>query len=403
MTLYGVIQVGRLSLREDDSLDFQLQGDGNTTTFTLNGQESVDRLGYALVQKRMDDLVGLSGQMLPVSFSHKSELNGFYRVRDVGGTVRKWSEQSAAIVPWSMTMERIGYTNEINIESRLSGPITRVNDHSATGKRWHAPAGSHYAYSAGSTTPLFVTRASSDGAMTVYHTLGSLVNPRWGTTVTTYGNGRCRFLDSSGVERSALQVPVSPTGWTLTNGIVRVQVNPATGVFEISAWTGGAWQVKGWELFHSTGPAVTLGVPDVVSVLRNDYECGVVRIVKALNPGRVFVDFVVRRGSRFVEIYVQHQFGTTLKIVRSTPEASTASTGYLRATAADAQGNRFVVGSARSFTADNVNGGISKTATPTLDAFVGVEVAAPATGDAAADLFQQYLGSPAELVQGVKY
>jgi hypothetical protein len=130
---------------------------------------------------------------------------------------------------------------------------------------------------------------------------------------------------------------------------------------------------------------------------------GTVRIVKTLSPGRVTVDFTLRRGSRFLEIYVQHLFGTTLKLVRSAVEASSASTGYIKATAADGAGNKFVLGSARSFTADNVNGGISKTTTPTLDAFVGVEIAAAPTGDAAVDLFQQYLGSPAELVQGVKF
>lgn len=400
---FGVIQVGRLALREDDGLDFNVGQDGRTATFTMNGQESVDRIGYPLANKRLDDILGLNGAMLPVTFTDKSELNGFYRVLTTSGRMVKWEEQSKTIVPWSISLERLGYPNEVNVESRLSGPVTRTNDHAATGKRWHAPPVAHTAYAADSTVPSTLTRTNADGAMTVYFNLGATVNPRWAATVANYQLGRVRFQDSDGVERSALQAPLSPTGWTLSNGLVRVQVNAATGVFEISAWTAGAWRMKGWELFHSVGPAVTLGVPNAITLLRNDYEMVVVRVVKALTPGRVTVDFTLRRGSRFVEIYVQHQLGTTLKLARSTVEASTNPTGYLRANAADADGNRFVVGSAKSFTADNVNGSISKAATPTLDAFVGVEIAAAPSGDAAVDLFQQYLGSPAEMLQGVRF
>ncbi len=99
---------------------------------------------------------------------------------------------------------------------------------------------------------------------------------------------------------------------------------------------------------------------------------------------------------------MQHQFGTTLKIVRSAVEASTASTGYIVATAADGASNKYILGSAKSFTADNTNGGISKAATPTLDAFIGVVVNGAGAGDIAADLFKQYLGAPSEFVQGVR-
>lgn len=401
-TKFGVITVGRLALREDDKIDFSINDDG-TPVLAVAGQESVDRLGFALTQARLDEVVALNGQFVPVSFTHKTELNGFYRVTSVSGTSQKWVPENKNVVPWTLNLERVGYTNDVNVESRLSGPVTRANDHSATGKRWHAPPVGHTAYAAGSTTPLFVNRTSSDGTVVTYYNLPNNINPRWASTIPNYQLGRCRFIDSDGIERTATQAPYAATGWTVTNGLVRLQVNAATGVFEVSAWTGGAWQMKGWELFYNTGPAVTLGVPNAISLIRNDFEILVLRAVRAINPGRVTVDFTLRRGSRFLEIYVQHQFGTTLKLVRSAVEASSASTGYIKATAADGAGNKYVLGSAKSFTADNVNGGISKTATAVLDAFVGVEIAAAPTGDAAVDLFQQYLGSPAELVQGVRY
>jgi hypothetical protein len=195
---------------------------------------------------------------------------------------------------------------------------------------------------------------------------------------------------------------MTPNGWAIDNGLVKLSINSTTGLFNISAYTGGAWQSKLWELFHSTGPAVSLGVPDYARVIRNDYEMVSVRVTKSLIPGRVTVDFSLRRGSRFVEIYVQHLFGTTLKLVRSTNEASSASTGYLTATSADGVGNKFVIGSAKTFTADNVAGGISKAATPVLDAFVGVQITGAPTGDTGLELLKQYLGTPSEMVQGVR-
>jgi hypothetical protein len=103
-----------------------------------------------------------------------------------------------------------------------------------------------------------------------------------------------------------------------------------------------------------------------------------VRLLYAMALGRFTVDLTLRRGSRFVELYVQGQTSSTLKAVLTTPEASTAGTGFVRVTANDANGNRAIVGSARTFTADTTNGGLSKASTTTLDAFLGV-IACPVT------------------------
>lgn len=397
---FGVMQVGRLALREDSAADLS-NGDFGPR-FNLAGQESMPRVSLLQLKQRVEDFLALQGTMQPIVFSDKPELNGFYWVESVSSTYDKWMPDNVGVLPWSMTVSQAGHSSNTDLESRLSGPVTRTNDHAAVGERWHAPPIGHNAWSAGSTVPTVVTRTGSDGAMTVYRGVAVDENPRWGASPIAYLAGRCRLVDQNGLERVATQFDLAAAGWEIHNGLVKVAVNAGTGLFNISAYTGGAWQSKLWELFHSTGPAVTLGVPDYATVLRNDYECVSVRITKSLAPGRVMVDFTLRRGSRFAEVYVQHQFGTTLKIVRNTTEASTASTGYIVATAADGASNKFILGSAKSFTADNVNGGISKAATPTLDAFIGVEVNGAGAGDIAADLFKQYLGVPSEFVQGVR-
>lgn len=397
---FGLIAMGRLTLREDSSVDVSRTDSG--PVLSLAGQESMPRVSLNELKQRVDDMIGLQGRMLPVTFSHKSELDGYYWVDTVTATYDKWMPDNVGVIPWSITLSAAGYAESTDLESRLSGPLTRANDHAATGERWHAPALGHKAYSAGSTAPSVLTRTGSDGAMTVYRNVTLGENPRWGSTPAGYLSGRVRLIDANSLERVSESIKLPATGWEVHNGIVKFSVNVTTGLLNISAWTGGAWQSKLWEVFHSTGPAVTLGVPDYVTVLRNDIEVVTVRLTKSLAIGRVTVDMTLRRGSRFVEIYIQHQFGTTLKIVRSAVEASTASTGYISATSVDGAGNKFVLGSAKTFTADNVNGGISKAATAVLDAFVGVVIGSAPAGDVAADLFKQYLGAPSEMVQGVR-
>ena len=400
MAPYGVMQAGRLPLREDATASLSV-ADGYAE-MAVQGQESFGRLTLNQLLARVDDIVGLKGQLLPFTFTQKPELNGFYQITEATADYTKWVPENVAVLPWSLKLRRYGYQGDMDLEARLAGPQTRANDHAAVGERWHAPNINHVGYAAGSTLPNVITRATTDGAMTVYRTLTVGVNPHWGTTATNALLGRVRLLDSLGRERVAVRADLAPTGWEVHNGLVRIQVNAGNGNLIISHWSGSAWQAKEFTVFHSTGPAVAMGVPDYLTVLRNDLECVAVRLVKSLSPGRITVDLVLRRGSRLTEVYVQHQFGTTLKVVRATAEATTASTGYLTATAADPNGHKFVIGSTRTFVADNVNGGLSKAATPVLDAFIALQPSGAATGDQAAQLFAQYLGAASETVQGVR-
>jgi hypothetical protein len=400
MAPYGVMQVGRLPLREDASAELT-PADG-FVEMTVQGQESFGRLTMVALRQRVDDLLALKGQLLPCTFTQKPELNGFYQVLDATSTWTAWVPEQVGVMPWALKLRRMGYAGDMDLEARLAGPQTKANDHAATGERWHAPNINHIGYAAGSTLPLVVSRATTDGAITVYRTLAVGVSPRWGTTAANALLGRVRFVDALGAERVATRADYGPTGWEVHNGLVRIQVNAANGNLIFSHWSGSAWQAKEFTVYHSTGPAVALGVPNYLTVLRNDLECVSVRLTTSLNPGRVTVDLTLRRGSRLVEVFVQHQFGTTLKLQRATAEATTAFTGYLRSTAADANGHRLVMGSTRTFTADNVNGGLSRAATPTLDAFVAIERSGAGTGDLAAQLWAQYLGAANETVKGVR-
>lgn len=366
------------------------------------------RVSMEQLQQREEDLMGLEGSLLPVSFSQKSELDGFYYIDAIAGSYDKWMPDNVGVMSWSMNLIRAGRTSDLDFESRLSGPVTRTNQHSIVGSRWVSPPVGHNVFSASSNAPLITVRETTEGNINVYRDLPVTGNPKWGSSPANYRLGRCRILDSDGLERTSNRSPLPASGWEINNGLIKI--DNASGTLRVSAWTDDAWRAKAydvtftpvWEGIYGPGVLQAVGVPDYCNIIRNEFECSVVRLTKSLGiPGRITIDILLRRGARFVEVYVQHEYGATLKIVRTTAEAATSATGYMIASAADVDGNKFVLGSAKTFTADAVNGGISKDDTSSLSAFIGVEVSTPPAGDTAAALLAQYIGAPIESVQGV--
>lgn len=397
-SLYGTVTLGRLPALFEQFEAKQSDGGGISLTVQASGVEGT--LSNAQVERLKDDLLGITGKLIPVVWSDKAFLNGFYTVSKVD--LSHWSYPGTAgpryvVATAGVELELGGYSNTADVESRLSGAQTRSNDFSGTGEIWHAPAIGHAGYTAGTASPSAVSRTGEDGAMTVYRGLTFGVNPRWGATTTTFPQGRVRFLDVNSEERSAAGVSLATTFWTLTNGLVRVQPRTSSGVLDISAYTGGAYHPKAWDVLIG---GVSITPVDGVDILQNDYDTVVVRLFKAQAPGRVTVDLTLRRGSRFVEMFVQSNTSATLKVVRASTEAGTnATAGMVVASSNDADGNKYVVGSAKSFTADTTIGGLSKASVVSLDAFVGVLAGGSSaiSGDTAANLFAQYLGSSTEV------
>lgn len=390
---YGVLTLGRLPLREDFVVTHNNDG-----TIAITGQESSPLKSLSdIAERRRFDIMGLSGRFVPATFTKQPELNGYYWVSSVQATIRKIDP--FAILPWQITLIPVGPDNAVDLESRLSGALTRQNSFAVTGNRTQAPPIGSYAYHTETTGLTAMTRANSDGTpITVYRSIPAGINPRFGCNVENYSRGRVRFIDSNARERVGTEFMTSVTGWELNNGTTRVRPD-ASAALEVSSWVGGVWVAKKWLIQAGTD----LHPFDQVTVLRNDFECVVLRLLKSVATGRRTVDITLRRGSRVVELYVQRSDAGALAVKLLTPQAGTATSGYITATANDANGHRYIVGSSTTFTSDAANGGISVAAQVKMDAFVGLVVAggAAVSGDAAVDLYAQYLGMPAEFVQGV--
>ena len=396
---WGDLQLGRIPLRETFSVS-ESGGDGRT--LDLEGQESYPPLTRAQVVARHDGINALiAGQCIPVTFTDKPERNGYYAVKSASSTYTEYLSDMVT-ADWKVSLDRIGSDSETDLQSRLTGAV-RLNDFSLTGERWHAPPIGHYAYYTGSSNPTAMTRTGADGAMTVYRSVPSAVSPRWGCAPTAYLVGRVKVTTTSSQEVYGADVPLAATGWALSNGLVNVTPS-ASASFDVQAYTSGAYHSKLWNV-SVAGSASSITSWDAATLLRNDPEMCIVRLVKSQSPGRATLDLTLRRGARIVEGYLQIGTAATLAAYRSSLETNTsfAASGYVTATGNDADSNRFAAGSARTFTA-HTNGGVVKSAATALDFWIGVAAGggSAVSGDAATDLRNQYISCMPESVYGAR-
>lgn len=378
--------------------------EGNDAKLSLAGQESYPPSPLELVTFLHGQLVGLQeGKMVPVTFTDKAQRDGYYEVASVSSDLTNYQNGEVVVADWTVELKRIGSESEVDLQSRLTG-ATRANDFSLSGTKWHAPAIGHYAYHTGSTIPTAVQRTTSDGQITVYLSVPANTSPRWGCSATDYRGGRVRILDSLEVssenEVQGIDRRISPNGWTLTNGIIRVYPDNIAGHLNITYWDGNSYVDNHW---HLQRDFVTLTEWDAATILRNDYEQCVIRLVtkQASGAGRTTVDLSLKRGSRFVEGYMQNSSSASLRIGPDNSTPSTSGSGYQVATSGT---HRVACGSARTFVVNNTSGGIYKSATTSFDFWIGpvMNAASPATGDSVTNLRDQYIGSMPEIVYAVR-
>lgn len=389
------LQLGRLTLRETMTFtESAYQG----WSLHISGIEVCPLLTRDEVWDRFDGVLGAQGSLVPAMWEEKAERNGYYTINSASGEVVDRKRQNITTIAWKIGLQRHGADTDVDLETRLSGAV-RANDFSLVGERWHAPPVGHFGYYSGSTLPSTMTRASTDGAVTVYRGVPAGVSPRWGCRVEDYLRGRVKVL-TSGVERVGTSHRLATDGWELSNGLVRVRPLTTGGSLEVAAFTGGAWRPKAW--WVDVGGQVTGW--DSASVLRNDVEQVIVRLMAVRSPvGRIHLDLTLRRGSRFVEGYLQRGDSGTMSVYLTTPETLTDSTSYVVRSTNDADGNRVIAGSARNFD-PHANGGLTRTTSTAMDFWLGVVAGggAAVSGDQATNLRDQYIGALPEQTAAVR-
>ena len=400
---WGDLRIGRTVYRETwDAIEGT---DGMARTLDLKGQESCPPNPRDTVVGQHDNLTALeAGAVLPVTFTDKPERDCYAMVVRVSSTMSDWNGADGVVTAaWTASLSRCGTGNEIDLQSRLTG-TSRQNDFSEDGVSFHAPPVGHYAYFTGPNSPGIVTRTGEDGAVKVYTGIPDGVMPKWGCEPSAYPAARVRAEDTAPaagpLELEGTDRRAPAASWRLGNSLLRVAPGAAAGTLLVGVWSGGAWHTTAWDVSVA---GAALSAFDSATVVHNAFEHVIIRLTSSRAPGRVSLDLGLRRGSRLLELYVQTGTAATLAVALHAPQTGAQTSGYVTATGDDADGNRYIVGSARTFTA-STSGGLSKTATTTLDAFVGMVVggAGAVSGDAAADLYAQYIGVLPEAVYAVR-
>jgi hypothetical protein len=399
--------IGRIALREtftvsEDSGDLRTTSTEDPRTISVSGEESSPPLTIAATIQRHDDILSMNSSLLNVTWTDKPDRNGFYMNKATSAELTNTLGSTVRSV-WKIDLSRVGSESETDIESRLTGTV-RANNFSLLGERWHAPSIGHYAYYTGSSVPSTGSRASADGSITVYRGLSAGSSPRWGVSPGNFPGGRARILDGA-VERAGVNTTISASGWEIQNALVRVRPLFSTnGSLEVAAWDGSAWDTKNWNI-SVVAAGTIVNTWDGATILRNDYEMCVLRLIKNLSPGRANLDLTLRRGSRFVEGYLQRGDAQTMAVSLNVLENATnvASGGYVWATSNDGSGNKATAGTAHTFT-PHANLGIQLAGTTALDFYLGAVVGG--TGATAVDgvtvLRDQYIGALAESTLGVR-
>lgn len=372
----GVLTIGQLTLNETNILQDSADSNGERVIQLVGLETSCE---VATISILKDNIMSLLGRLMPVQFQYKNSYNGYYVVTDVKIEYEKWY-QGSTVFGWSMSLGIVGPDNAVDIESRLAN-VVRSNNFSLAGERWHAPAIDHYGYYVGAVSPSLVTRQSETGAITVYRAIPAGVNPRWGSPVGSFLSGRVRYLDN-GTERIGVRNLVPTTGWELNNGLVRVRSATQAGTtLFIAVYDGSAWQELPWDVRVGGSSLLPATHFQSATVTRNDPEAVNLRIV-GKHPGdgsRVILDLLLRRGSRFVEGYLQRASAGVLAVTPDVAVTTALSPGYFKATGPDANGISIAGGSSKTFVLAST-GGVEVTGGTAMDFWIGAEVPKPVSG-----------------------
>jgi hypothetical protein len=391
--MYGPLVVGRLTLAEP------MKASENAGRLTLAGQESVPPSTRASVYGAHADLLALGGSIVPVTFPDKPERDGFFVVSSASSELTDWTGE-VVTADWKLDLARMGSAGEVDLSANLYPTAAQVAS-AVTGTHWHGlPVGAS-SYDTGATLPLTIARTGADGVVPVYYSVPLDSSPRWHVAPAASRLGRARILDA-GREASGLR-DVAPTTWEVQNSLVRVRPLAGAGAapsFEVARYEGGAWRSKQWAMYAD---ADMLGPWSSATILRNDFEEVGLRLTSARPAGgRLTLDVRLRRGGRVLDLHASTGVAAAWTLDLWSTEASAATGNYRYGTADDADGLRFQVGSTTAFSAATHGGIVTTSASQQWHGWIASQYGgSPAPGEAFADLQQQYVGSPYEVVSAV--
>ena len=422
----GTLNIGRVGL------DVQITDPGGVAgwssqassgrTETISGYLRSSSL--AETEALRTELLEQRNRLIAVTWSVDDSMDGFYiqQSASIGASVEQSAFTGVGFHPFSVTLQRIGTTADTEFQSLITGTVL-TNDHGLIDTEvqpFHAPPAGSTAYANSSTGMTRLVRTSADGALDVFLDTDFDQDPSWAATPADYYDGAARIYVTSRLRAglSAPNNPVAASGWELSNGLVKVTPSSTAGRIDVAHYDGTQWETaKTYALVRDIGGGDSkINSWTHLSILRNDAEACAIRLQiphsLTSDPGfRHTFDLRLRRASRFVEGYWSTTAAAaTMKIERDSNEAATAVTPTgatsavgLRATSNDGDGNRYVLMTPNTHTADTTTGGLDFSNVTAIHFAIGSEIAGSSavSGDTAADLMLQFLAGMYEVVRAI--
>ncbi len=360
------------------------------------------------------ELLEMQGHIIAVTYSLDAHFDGFYVLGDARVGTALTSYAYRGLFPYEIGLFRIGSKSRVELQSNVTGTVL-ANDYTILENEttpFISPPVGHLAFRWDAATVTTFSRTSEDGTLDVYTSAGDFSkDASWGADPATYYSGACELWVGNTLRlRAGLDVPHNPGNWQLDNGLIRITAETGnTGRIEVETYGGAVWESLKDFAFSDDG--VKVGRWEFFSVSRNDPEAVTVHLVAGTATARQTLDIHIRRGAPFfMGAYGVSGTSSILKVVRDTPEASTAVTPSeadsnigIRATSNDGDGNRFILYTPQTHTNDLSNGGVSVATTNQIKFAMGHELnGSGANGNDDADaLALQYFGYFGERVRAV--
>lgn len=316
--------------------------------------------------------------VIPVVWPYDTDVTGFYRPLSVGVEL---FQRPTSVIAFDVELERVpGY--QAPLFELWSRGTLRVNAHSITTSNATPWVGLP---STVTDLKLPVTtsapgraRVLAGDSVTMYYLDGGI-----GASQTSYYDTEVGFylppanyydgavtLTTDGNVVVGEQVLNDPSDWVVGNGLVEVEWT-SSGVFTVSVYDGSAWRSKGYKI--GIGGVLSTTDPTNLTVLRNSPEAVSIRVggvpqgslPSAITSGgdsvssiTRYIDITVRRGGRYAEFTAVSATAEEWWVSRSATEAGTSTTAGVRASSTDANGDRYVIASPLTLTAETTDGGI---------------------------------------------
>ena len=390
-------------------------------TATVTGSYVASSLQDGLTKR--DQILGLANDydepVVPLIMSTQTRLIGYYKVLGAAHTTDPFTMVRGNLYDYTVDLEAVpGFSNPL-FESIITGGLLNnvVGAVNGDAQWFHAFPLTTVEYFGGS--GVFYDRVGWDGTTRMLYgtTSAPSITAHFYLAPANYYIGAATFEQGSPyatvVGRQEVQADL--VNWRLSNGLVRVTPNATAGKLDVSHWKGAAWAAAKTYRFTETLNGYLVNGFTSVTVLRNCPEETTIRLGAissgGLGWGRINIDLGLRRGDRLVRGYLSSDSQGDWQVARDTTEAATAITygavtlGNIRATANDADGNRYVlISDQKAVTSDLVNGKLTQNAPSyTMDFGIGSEIGGSGSSapERAVDIAQQYLAVQGEKQQVV--